>query len=114
MDLAELEPRLGRKGKTMKLDENTVITIVGESLNKLLKRLEIDVVIDHVNAGTPSRALIRGSMARVYEVPEDVVVVKNISTEYGIGTSKAHVHIYSDKDLMKKVEPEYVLKRSSA
>lgn len=113
MDLAKLEQKLGRKGRTIKIDENTVVAIVNENFNKLLKRLEIDVSMDHTYAGTPSRTIIKNAIAKIYEVPEDFIVVKSISTEYGVGVSKAHVHVYIDQDIMKKVELKHVLKRNN-
>lgn len=112
MASVDIEKKLGLRGKTIKLDESTGLTVVNEGVNKLLERLEVDVRIEHVFGGTPSRAVLRKAIAKLYGVPEDVVIVKNIVGEYGIGSSRAHVHIYSDVGKMISVEPKYVLKRN--
>lgn len=109
----ELENKLGLKGKTIKLDNNTAITIVNENVNRLLRRLEIDVYIDHIQGGTPSRSFLRGSIAKIYGVPEEVVVVKNVISSYGRGASEAHVHIYADIDQVRRIEHKYILKRNN-
>jgi small subunit ribosomal protein S24e len=112
MHIAELENKLGRKGTTVKIDENLSLTVVEEEINKLLGRLEVDVYIEHITSSTPSKATIRNAIANIYGVPLDLVVVKKISTEYGIGASKAHIHIYADQSFMKKVELRHILKRN--
>jgi len=112
MQITELEGKLNRKGATLKIDENTSLTVVEETINKLLRRLEIDVYIEHITTSTPSRTAIRNAIANIYEVPEDLVVVKSVATEYGVGISKAHVHIYADQNLMKRVELKHILKRN--
>lgn len=112
MDIVELERRLGHKGQVVELGESARLTIVNEGINKLLKRLEIDVYIEHIYTGTPQKSLLRNAIASTYGVPEEFVVVKSVSTEYGSGISKAHIHIYADQDLMKKTELKHILKRN--
>ncbi|MEM1525724.1 MAG: 30S ribosomal protein S24e [Ignisphaera sp.] len=112
MDIVELERRLGNRGKVVKLDESTSLTIVNEDINKLLKRLEVDVHIEHIFTGTPQKHFLRNVIAKAYGVSEDLVVVKSVSTEYGTGISKAHIHIYVDEDTMKKTELKHTLKRN--
>lgn len=112
MDSLNLEKKLGLKGKTIKIDENMGLTVLNEGINKLLSRLEIDVHIDHITTGTPSKHTLRSIIAKLYGVPEDVVVVKKIESEYGIGVSRAHIHVYADGNEMRKIEPDYILKRN--
>ncbi|MEM1645399.1 MAG: 30S ribosomal protein S24e [Ignisphaera sp.] len=112
MDIVELERRLGRRGQVVKLGESASLTIVNEGINKLLKRLDVDVYIEHIFTGTPQRSLLRSVIANIYSVPEDLVVVKSVSTEYGSGVSKVHIHIYADQDSMKKTELKHILKRN--
>ncbi|MEM4506394.1 MAG: 30S ribosomal protein S24e [Ignisphaera sp.] len=109
----ELEKKLGKKGKAIKLDEKTSITIMNESVNRLLKRIELDLYIDHVFGGTPSRSLLKNVIANLYNVPEENVIVKNIKSRYGIGTSMAHIHVYSDINYMKRVELKHILRRNN-
>uniref|UniRef100_A0A7C2Z9M3 30S ribosomal protein S24e n=1 Tax=Ignisphaera aggregans TaxID=334771 RepID=A0A7C2Z9M3_9CREN len=112
MSIAGLEQKLGQRGKIIKLDENTVLTVVNEAINKALRRLELDVSIEHVFSGTPSRAAIKSAIAKLYGVSDEVVIVRNVVTKYGVGVSSAHIHIYADADFMKKVEVRPILKRN--
>lgn len=110
--LMDLEKKLGKRGRTIKLDEKTSITVLNENVNKLLKRIELDVHVDHTFSGTPSRTLLRNTIAKLYDVSEENVLVKNVESKYGVGISIAHVHVYSDTDYMKRVELKYILKRN--
>lgn len=107
-----MEQKLGFKGKMVKIDENTNLTIIDESINRLLKRLEVDVHIEHTFSGTPSRTMLRNIVARIYGVSEDLVIVRNVTSEYGIGISKAHIHIYADSGQLKRIEHKHILKRN--
>ncbi|MEM1542206.1 MAG: 30S ribosomal protein S24e [Ignisphaera sp.] len=109
----DLEKKLGKKGKTVKLDEKTSIMITNENVNRLLKRIELDLYIDHVFSGTPSKSLLKNVIANLYNVPEENVIVKNIESRYGLGTSIAHIHVYSDTDYMKRVELKHILRRNN-
>lgn len=106
----ELEHISSKRGQMVKTQDLT-LTVVDERVNKLLKRLEVIAYVDHITRGTPSRKEVREIVAKLYGVPEEVVVVKSILSEYGRGSSKAYVNIYSDADAAKKVEPKYILKR---
>ncbi len=107
-----LETKLGNKGKTFKLTDEIVATIVDEKYNKLLGRLDIRIHFDHITTGTPSRAMVREFVAKVYGVDPNLVVVKEILGEYGRGASNAHVHVYESVERMKLLEPKYILKRN--
>lgn len=113
MSLMILEQKLGYKGKTIKVDDKISITVVNENVNRILKRLEIDIYIDHIFSGTPSRAMLRSIIAKIYNVSEDVVVIKNIVSEYGAGASEAHIHIYASSDCVDNIEHKYILKRNN-
>ncbi|NPA96549.1 MAG: 30S ribosomal protein S24e [Crenarchaeota archaeon] len=106
-----LELKLGNEGKTFSLAEGVQVTVVREWYNKLLDRIELDLYMDHITTGTPSRAQVRDFVAKLYGVSPELVVVKRILGEYGRGASKAHVHVYRDAAKMKLVEPRYLLKR---
>ncbi len=107
----ELEKKLGNKGKTISISEDMSATILDEKLNKLLKRIELELYIDHIKTGTPSRKDVQKIVASIYGVSEDRVIVKNILSQYGRGSSKAYVHVYEDITLARLVEPKYIFKR---
>jgi len=106
-----LELKLGNEGKTFTLAEGIQVTIVKEWYNKLLDRVELDLYMDHITTGTPSRAQVRDFIAKLYGVDPKLVVVKKILGVYGRGASKAHVHVYRDFNKLKLIEPKYLLKR---
>lgn len=109
----DLVKKIGLKGKTIKLDEKTLITVLDEKINKLFRRIDVEMYIEHIFSGTPSRSFVKTIVAKLYGVSEENVIVKNVSSEYGLGVSKVHVHIYSDLDYMKKVELKHILKRNN-
>jgi small subunit ribosomal protein S24e len=105
--------KLGFQGKIMKISNDMSIVVVREFENKVLSRVEVELYIDHLTRGTPSRKELQKIISLLYKVPEDVVIVKKITSEYGRGGSKAYVNIYLSRDAIKMLEPKYILKRLS-
>jgi small subunit ribosomal protein S24e len=89
------------------------IEVVNKRENKLLNRVELDIVIKHTDSGTPSRMSVREAIASKFNVALDNVYVIKLLSEYGIPVSKGHVHIYNSKDYAFQIEPEYVIKRNT-
>ena len=111
VNIVSLEQKLGKVGHTSSLAEGVTATVVDEKLNKLLGRLEVIVLIDHLTTGTPSRATIRDFIARLYGVDPQLVIVKEILSEFGRGMSKAHIHIYESFERLRLLEPKHILRR---
>lgn len=85
------------------------IEVLREKENKLLRRLELDVLIKHFNSGTPKRSVIREFIASKFNVDIDRVYIIKLTSEYGAPISKGHIHIYNSKGI--KIEPNYILNR---
>ncbi len=98
-------------GKMIQLDEFTG-EIVEDKYNPVIKRREIIVRIGHIGKSTPSRGLIRHTIARIYGVDINRVYVRKIKTEYGMGVSNAEVHIYDTPERAKQFEPPHIIKRN--
>ncbi len=98
--------------RVYQLAEGVTAAIVEEKYNKLLGRKEVFLVIDHITSGTPSRQTIREFIAKIYGVDINLVVVKEIKSEYGRGRSKAHIHIYDNFERLKLLEPKHILRRN--
>ena len=111
VNIVLLEQKLGKVGYTSNLADGMIATVIEEKLNKLLGRLEVFVLIDHLTTGTPSRAIIRDFIARLYGVDPQLVIVKEILSEFGRGRSKAHVHIYESFERLRILEPKHILRR---
>jgi small subunit ribosomal protein S24e len=106
-----IQIKLGNQGKTIKVGEDIIVTVLREVENKLLSRVEVELFVDHITRGTPSRKEMQKIVSSLYNVPEDHVIIKKIISEYGRGSSRVHVNIYWDKNVMKRVEPKYIFKR---
>jgi small subunit ribosomal protein S24e len=98
-------------GKTIQIGEFNG-EVISEKDNPLIKRKELIVRIGHIGKSTPSRGLIRHEIARIYNVEPELVYVRGIKTEYGMGVTEAEVHIYSSVERAKLFEPKHVLKRN--
>jgi len=99
--------------KTATLEDGSVINVLRERDNKVVGRLEIEGIITHMNKGTPSRKTIKSAIAELYNKGEELVVIKYVRSEYGMGRSKIKAHIYNDIHRLKLFEPEYLLKRGA-
>ncbi|MCS7111891.1 MAG: 30S ribosomal protein S24e [Ignisphaera sp.] len=107
-----LQQKLDHKNKVVRVTDNISITVLDEKYNKLLRRAEVSVYIDHINTGTPSRKELRTFIASIYRVDENNVIVKSIESEYGRGSSRALIYIYENSEYLRLLEPLYTLKRN--
>lgn len=88
------------------------IKIVKKTENKLLDRVELDVVIEHQGEPVPTRdAVLSRVSAEVNREKNQVVLIK-MQAKYGIGISNAIIHAYDSQERAIVVEREYLLKRS--
>ena len=99
--------------KTAMLEDGSVINVLREKDNKVVGRLEVEGILTHMNKGTPSRKAVRSAIANLYGKSEELVVIKYVKSEYGIGRSKLNIHIYNNVQRLKLFEPEYLLKRGA-
>ncbi len=88
------------------------IEITAKHENKLLKRTEYIVKVNHEATGTPKRNEIREAFAKKLGVPADQVVVRKIRTSFGVNFALVDIIYYWDKEAMLYVEPKYILKRN--
>jgi ribosomal protein S24E len=87
------------------------IEILEEKENKPLSRKEISFRVEHMGTTTPSRADIKSKIVAQFDANTSAVVITNLNTHFGIGITKGSARIYSDPELMKRVEHEYLIKR---
>ncbi|MEM1873412.1 MAG: 30S ribosomal protein S24e [Acidilobaceae archaeon] len=83
-----------------------------EKYNPLVGRIELEVEIEHLLKPTPSRVDVRRAIAEAYGVDLERVYVRSLNTEYGVGVTRAVIHIYDSVERAKSFEPEYVIKRN--
>ncbi|MCS7097100.1 MAG: 30S ribosomal protein S24e [Candidatus Methanomethylicia archaeon] len=90
------------------------LEIVSKRENKMLSRLELDIVIKHVHSGTPNILSVRETVASLLKIDVDRIYVVRIVSEYGVPLSKAHVHIYDSKEKALEIEPEHIINKNIA
>ena len=88
------------------------LKIESENDNKLLGRKEITATINF-NATTPSKEQIKELIGGRLGSNRELTVIRKIEGEYGRKRITVRVHVYSDPEILKKTEPEYVKKRNS-
>lgn len=88
------------------------VKVLRDVENKVLNRRELILHIHHANARTPTRAEVRELVSSMFSAPQNLIVVRNLRTVAGTNVTEAHVHIYSDEETLKEVEPEHVKARN--
>jgi len=88
------------------------VSIVSDRYNRLVGRRELRVVLSHGGKGTPSRKDVVEALKNLLNLPENqIILVKKLLTEYGMGRSTAVIHVYDSLERAKMFEPAYLLKR---
>ncbi len=98
--------------KRIDLGDGVWAEVVSDKYNPLIKRRELDLVIHHELKPTPMRINLRLQIAEILGVEIQKVYVRSIETEYGIGRSKARIHIYDTVERAKEFEPPYIIDRN--
>ncbi len=87
--------------------------IIDRKENPLLNRVEIEFRWNHEGAATPSRADMLNGIASIEPGSNrDLIVIKNVNTRFGMGSTTGLGLVYADKESMM-VEPSYVHERFS-
>jgi len=79
--------------------------IIEKKENPLLSRTEVSAEAVFEKA-TPSKADIKKQIASELKADENLVVVKNIYTDYGSPSAKITAFVYNSKEAMEKTEPK--------
>ena len=82
-----------------------------ERYNPLLKRKEVYATVKFDGA-TPSRDVVRGKIAGLFNAEQDRVVVDYIKTEFGKTEAKCYVKIYDTHEDMLEVEEKHIIRRN--
>ncbi len=87
--------------------------IIDRKENPLLNRVEIEFRWNHEGAATPSRTDMLNAVASIEPGSNrDLIVIKDVNTRFGIGSTTGLGLVYADKESMK-VEPNYMHERFS-
>ncbi|MCS7119705.1 MAG: 30S ribosomal protein S24e [Nitrososphaerota archaeon] len=88
------------------------VSIIDQSRNELLKRLEVKFQVEHPNDGTPSRLEVREKIANKLGIDVERVYVRKMETKSGVRVAVGEAMIYDTVDQAKYVEPEHIILRN--
>ena len=90
------------------------VKIVSTKKNSLLKRKEVDFMVEQGPKGkTPERLEVKKAIAAELKMNEDLVFVKKMKTMTGTNTAVGVANAYETVEQAKFIEPEYIRKRNS-
>jgi small subunit ribosomal protein S24e len=79
-----------------------------DTYNPLLGRKELSLVVEHENAGSPSRTSLRDAVAVKYGTKAESVFVVEINTKTGTQYSVCEVQVYDDSKAAKILVPKHI------
>jgi len=80
------------------------ITLQEEKEAPLLMRKRAHFEIDNEKQKTPSESEVKKAVAETMKVKEEVVAIRHIYQQYGVGKTKVIAHIYKNPEELKKIE----------
>ncbi len=87
------------------------VEIIEDTENPMLHRRDVTFKIVHEEA-TPERLSVRDSLAATLGKDANEVVIRDLSTKFGMRTTIGEAKVYDDEDIAKDIEREYVLERN--
>ena len=78
--------------------------ILHKEKSKLLERTEIKAEVSHTGKPTPNTNEIKKELSKELNADENLVVVKNIYTNFGQGSSKINAYLYDNTEELKRIE----------
>ena len=88
------------------------LKILEKNTNKLLERLEVKFEIE-AGAETPRRLEVREKLAAMINYESSLVIIKTIDQLTGVRKSIGVAHAYKSQDILRRVEPEHLIKRNT-
>lgn len=87
------------------------ITILTEDENPMLHRKDVRFEMTHEDS-TPERLSVRDSLAAKLNKDSKEVVVRELSTKFGMRKTIGQAKVYESSDVARDVEQEYMLERN--
>ncbi len=94
------------------LGDGVTIEILEERDNKVIGRIEYKALVHHIGKGTPAIPELRVKFANAIKRDVKTVYIRSLKTEYGIGRSKAVIHVYYNEKLAREFEPKHIIERN--
>ena len=73
------------------------IEVKGENYNRLMKRRELDVFIDHIEESTPAMAAVQQLLAKQIGVAAVNTEIKKVMTSKGLSVSACRAFVWDEK-----------------
>ncbi|PIN80238.1 hypothetical protein COV16_01205 [Candidatus Woesearchaeota archaeon CG10_big_fil_rev_8_21_14_0_10_34_8] len=86
------------------------VEVVKQKKLPLLNRERVTGFV-HFDSATPSRLDIKKAVAKKINAKEDFTVIRHVYQRFGERKAKIIAHIYEDASMMKKLEPENLMKK---
>jgi len=87
------------------------VEIVQKTENPMFKRTEVRFKVEHAGGPTPKRLDVRGQLATLLGVPEELVVIDKLASTYGKHEASGIARAYGSRERLEALEPKYLLKR---
>ena len=78
--------------------------ILEKNKSKLIDRTELLIEYHHTNKPTPTNDEIKKELAKELKTKEKLIIIKNIITKFGEGTSTISAFAYDNLEELKKLE----------
>ncbi|MBI0584139.1 MAG: hypothetical protein ISF22_07920 [Methanomassiliicoccus sp.] len=88
------------------------LEIVSKNENKSMDRIDVHFRTEHIGEPSPNRDAVRNSLASAMGVQKERVIVDEMASEYGIGSSGGYAKVYTSAESAKKTEKNYILVRN--
>jgi len=79
--------------------------ILNETYSKLLHQKVINVEVAHYGKSTPRKEEIKKELAKTAKAKEELIIIKQIKTDFGSGNSIVTAYVYDSEEDLKKSEP---------
>ncbi|MCS7122857.1 MAG: 30S ribosomal protein S24e [Candidatus Micrarchaeota archaeon] len=85
--------------------------IITKKINTILSRVEYTIKVSF-EGSTPSIKDVRNTLTTSLGVQPDKLVIRNIEQRYGSKELKVNCYVYEKIEVLRQLEPVYVLKRN--
>jgi small subunit ribosomal protein S24e len=83
-----------------------------EKYNPLLKRREIQFLVNHTSLGTPKLFEVKKELVSMYGALEETVFITEMNTLTGTNQTRGKVEVYDDSERAKQLVPQYIRSRN--
>jgi ribosomal protein S24E len=86
------------------------LEVLRDTRNSAIGRREI-TALAFFDGGTPSRQEVIETLTKELQAPKERLAVVKIDPQYGSRTAIIRARVYDDQQLLKLMEPQYILAR---